>query len=312
MRNRGVGEVGRGVLLVACLVWMTLGGVSCRSRERHFDGERALKHVEALCDFGPRPVGSEANAKTADYITAALERDGWRVEQQRFAYRGESLCNVIGRRGQGPVVLLGTHYDTRPLADRDPVDRSQPILGANDGGSGVGLLLELARVLDERAMEDMEIWLVFFDGEDRGDIDGWPWSVGADYLVGTLTRQTRDRPEYAIILDMIGDAEQDIYYEWSSSLWLQEMIWGVAADLGYGAYFVPRHRYHIVDDHTAFLQWGMAAALVIDFDYPYWHTSQDTPDKLSTQSLQRVGDVMETLLEEELSVTGSVEGLGSS
>jgi len=166
-------------------------------------------------------------------------------------------------------------------------------MGANDGGSGTGVLLELARVLDPSATSQAEIWLAFFDAEDRGNLNAWPWAVGSRRMANEL----EVRPEYVLIIDMIGDREQDIYYEWSSSLWLQEKLWHIAADLGYGQYFVPKHRHSILDDHTPFLERGIAAAVVIDFDYKYWHTTQDTLDKVSADSLQRVGDVLETLLE---------------
>jgi Zn-dependent M28 family amino/carboxypeptidase len=98
---------------------------------------------------------------------------------------------------------------------------------------------------------------------------------------------------------MIGDRDQRLYYEWSSTVAISERIWQVARDLGYGEYFVAESRHHILDDHTPFLQWGVPAALLIDFDYPYWHTTQDTPDKISADSLQRVGRVLETLLNDE-------------
>ncbi len=287
----------RRLTIIACLLMVSL--VACRSAGHHFDGRRAFKHVDALCKLGPRHVGSEGNERASVYIANVLERYGWEVEAQDFAYRGERLRNVIGKKGTGPIIILGTHYDTRPLADRDPVDRSQPVLGANDGGSGVGVLLELARVLDESATDQAEIWLVFFDGEDRGDIDGWSWCVGSWHLATSLSEHLENRPEYVLIIDMIGDKEQEIYYEWSSALWMEERIWRIADDLGYEEQFIPEYGYHIIDDHTPFLESGMTAALVIDFDYPYHHTRYDTLDKISADSLQRVGEVIQVLLEGE-------------
>jgi glutaminyl-peptide cyclotransferase len=289
----------RRLALALVVLALVPNGTGCRTAGNRFDGDRAYAHVERLCDLGPRPVGSEALRKAADYIRGALADNGWEVDTQEFANQGEVLCNVIGRKGSGPLIILGTHYDTRPLADRDPVDRSRPVMGANDGGSGVAVLLELARALDESAIGETEIWLAFFDGEDRGGIDGWPWCVGSRFMAETLAQDLDHRPEYVLIVDMVGDADQRIYYEWSSALWLQERLWRIAADLGYGEHFVAKHRYTIVDDHTPFLEWGMGAALVIDFDYPYWHTCHDTLDKISVDSLQRVGDVVETLLEGE-------------
>ena len=295
-------------VIVALVLALTGAGVvACDPSQRRFSGKRALAHVEAQCDFGPRPVGSEANRKTSDYIGRVLEREGWEVAYQEFAYRGLKGRNVIGKKGQGPIIILGTHFDTRPIADRDPSDRSVAVMGANDGGSGTGVLLELARVLGSSATDQAELWLAFFDAEDRGDLNAWSWSVGARHMANSLTV----RPEYVLIIDMVGDSDQAIYYEWTSSLWLLEKLWYIAADLGYEQYFVPKHRHTILDDHTPFLDRGMAAALVIDFDYKYWHTKHDTLDKISAVSLQRVGDVLETMLEGDPFSPSRAEGPGS-
>lgn len=283
-------RVGASILLVL----LALGLMACASSPRGFSGKRALSLVEAQVNLGPRPTGSEANRKTGDWIAQTLQRNDWRVETQEFAYNGVQVRNIIGKKGQGPVIILGAHYDTRPQADRDPTDRSQPVMGANDGGSGTAVLLELSRVLGEQATKQAEIWLVFFDAEDHGDLQGWPWSVGASRVADSLTI----RPEYVIVVDMVGDQDQKIYYEWTSSLWLQEKIWGIAARLGYGEHLIPNHRYSVLDDHTPFITWSLPAALMIDLDYPYWHTTRDTLDKISPESLQRVGLVLETMLEE--------------
>jgi Zn-dependent M28 family amino/carboxypeptidase len=282
------------VLLAACL--LAPGG--CQASPR-FSGQRAYRHVEHLCKIGPRPVGSEANQQAANYIATTVERYGWQTERQTFGHKGELLCNVVASKGQGPLIIIGAHYDTRPLADRDPTDRSRPVMGANDGGSGTAVLLELARVLDPAVTEQATIWLAFFDGEDRGEIDGWDWCVGSRHMAQQLQQQNQVRPAYVLIVDMVGDADQRIYYEWSSTLWLQEKLWGIAADLGYSDHFIATHRYTILDDHSPFLERGIPAAVMIDFDYPYWHTRYDTADKVSVDSLQRVGDVVEALLEGE-------------
>lgn len=285
-------------------LWLSLAVVTlvlagCAAGSRSFSGRRAMSHARQLVKLGPRPVGTEANRQAADYIEKEMLKLGWRVEQDCFAYRGEMLCNVIAKRGTGPIVLVGTHYDTRPVADRDPVDRSLPVPGANDGASGVAVLLELARVLDPAATEQMELWLVYFDGEDSGDLAGWEWAVGARHLAQKVSQEPRYRPEYVIIVDMVGDADQTLYYEWSSSLWLKEALWDLADTLDYGDVFVPRHRHHVIDDHTPFLQIGVPAVLIIDLDYPYWHTQYDTLDKLSARSLERVGHVLQVWLEGE-------------
>ena len=163
---------------------------------------------------------------------------------------------------------------------------SQPVPGANDGASGVAVLLELARVLPEDLPG--EVWLVFFDAEDNGRIPGWNWIMGSQAFVRTLD----SHPDAVVIVDMIGDADQNIYQEKNSDKVLTQEIWGVAEDLGYGSSFIPSVKYSMMDDHTPFLQAGIPAIDIIDFDYLYWHTVDDTIDKVSAQSLQAVGDVV--------------------
>ena len=259
-----------------------------------FSGEEAMQHVRAQMAFGPRPTGSEASRRTAEYIQTRLRAAGWEAEEQTFTYRGVPVRNLIGRAGQrgGPVFLLGAHYDTRLRADRDPEASAQPVPGANDGASGVAVLLELARVLDLSTVQG-EVWLVFFDAEDNGRLDGWDWVIGSRYFATNMAVT----PEYVIVVDMIGDAEQDIYYEGNSDPLLREHLWTLAAELGYSAYFIPEVQHTLLDDHVPFLERGIPAIDVIDFDYPYWHTVEDTVDKVSPESLERVGRVLETFLE---------------
>jgi len=260
-----------------------------------FDGDRAFQHVAAQVALGPRPTGSEASRQTAEYIARHVSALGWQVENQDFVYRGTPARNIIARAGQGPVVILGAHYDTRRQADRDPdpARRSEPVLGANDGASGVAVLLELARVL-RPARIPYEIWLVFFDAEDNGGLDGWEFIAGSTFLANNLAV----KPEMVIVVDMIGDADQQIYQERTSTRALVERIWQVAAELGYQGFFLPSVKYSIVDDHTPFLRLGIPAADLIDFDYPSWHTTQDTLDKVSPDSLERVGRVVQRFLEQ--------------
>ncbi len=274
-------------LLAACTL---LAGPDTHTEQ--FDGDRAYSHVLNQCAFGPRHVGSEGGRKTAAYIEAELDELGWTTQDQRLTYRGVQVRNVIASKGRGPLIILGAHYDTRSLASRDPVDPTQPVPGANDGASGVAVLLELARTLDVDRT-GLEVWLAFFDAEDQGGIDGWPTSVGASYMAQHLSAE----PEAVVIVDMIGDADQVIFWEGNSDQGLMRQLWSIAEDLGYGAHFVPEYGQAIIDDHVPFLQLGLVAVDIIDFDYPYWHTTQDTPDKVSPESLERVGRVLKTWLE---------------
>jgi len=263
------------------------------SQPLDFDADLAYLRILEQCGFGARPTGSMSNRLLGDYVRATVAAYGWSVEVQEFVYRKVAGRNIIARKGKGPVVILGAHYDTRPYADYDPPEtRNQHILGANDGGSGVAVLLELARVLDMDKVP-YEVRLAFFDAEDRGNLDGWPFSVGAEEYAKVLEVD----PKYVIVVDMVGDESQTIYWDRNSDPELNARIWDVAAELGYARYFIPELRWRMIDDHLPFAKRGWKAIDIIDFDYPHWHTTQDTADKVSAESLGRVGRVIEVFLE---------------
>jgi Zn-dependent M28 family amino/carboxypeptidase len=158
----------------------------------------------------------------------------------------------------------------------------------------VAVLLELARVLNREKLGH-QVWLVFFDAEDRGRLDGWPFSVGAREMAQGLVT----RPQSVVVVDMIGDADQNIYYEGYSDPELSAELWAIAADLGYGDTIIPQPKHTIIDDHLPFVEQGIPSVDMIDFDYPYWHTLEDTADKVSPTSLERVGRTIEVWLEGE-------------
>jgi len=286
--------------LAGILIWFALVGRSFLPAPpmtpivEHFDGGVAYQHVLDQVGFGPRPTGSQANRQTGDYIISQLEAAGWTVEVQDFTYMGVAARNIIGRAGDGPVAIIGAHYDTRRQADNDPdpARRTEPVMGANDGASGTAVLLELARVLDRKALRN-QIWLAFFDAEDNGRLDGWEFIAGSRYMAEHLSVT----PAFVIVADMIGDADQQIYKERNSTPALQDRVWAIAARLDYQDYFIPEQKWAMLDDHTPFLQLGIPALDLIDFDYPYWHTIADTADKVAPAALERVGRVLETLLE---------------
>ncbi|MDQ7029488.1 MAG: M28 family peptidase [Ardenticatenia bacterium] len=158
---------------------------SPRSRGQ-FDGARALEFARAQCAIGPRPTGSEALLRTRAWIEQQLVQAGWEVVRQETTYRGLPIRNVVGVWGEGRPVMVGAHYDTRPRADQDPISPESPIVGGNDGASGVAVLVELAYVLD--IPDGLQVQLAFFDAEDRGTIDGWPFAVGASQMVADFPR----------------------------------------------------------------------------------------------------------------------------
>jgi Zn-dependent M28 family amino/carboxypeptidase len=252
-----------------------------------------MNHVRELVKLGPRPPGSSAHRSAQNYIRRRLELLGVKVEEIGFEAdtpRGTvAMTNLIGKiPGESEeLVVLAGHYDTVRLAG---------FVGANDGGSSAALLLELGRVLTQRKNRQT-IWLVFFDGEEAFE----KWSE-RDGLYGSRYQVARWREEQVLpriravmVVDMIGDRDLTIRRESSSTPWLVDLIWQVAAEKGYGKQF-QMDTMDTTDDHTPFLLAGVPAADLIDFNYGpgnrYWHTPQDTPDKLAPRSFEIVGDVV--------------------
>jgi Zn-dependent M28 family amino/carboxypeptidase len=287
-----------GLVLVLLLLLGVLGLVWARSRTTSptlaFDGSRAYQDLLAQMAFGPRIPGSQAHAQTVVYICQQLENAGWQVRIQNVSAEGIAIQNIIAWRIPGnPQFILGAHYDSRMQADQDTgSNHLLPVPGADDGASGVSVLLELARTLPEQTSST---WLVFFDAEDDGGIHGLDWLLGSRAFVASLDFV----PRAVVILDMVGDKDLDIYEEANSTPHLVQEIWGQAAELGYGSVFIPRVKYSMEDDHTPFLQAGIPAVDIIDFDYPYWHTTHDTADKVSARSLAIVGRTLEAWLEKQ-------------
>lgn len=289
--------------LAGLALLLTAAGAAAASG---FDGARAFRDVERLVAFGPRAPGSPALGRARAYIAGELRQAGWRVREHAFSARtprgAVRMVNLIaewpGRRPE--VVAVGGHYDTKPFA-------SFRFVGANDGGSSTALLLELGRALAARHRGTPPLytrWLVFFDGEEAQE----QWTP-ADSLYGSraLVASLRASGELArlralIVADMIGDRDLGIRREPASTPWLTDLVWAAAHRLGHRRHFLDEQQ-PVEDDHTPFLNAGVAATLLIDFDYggrpgenAFWHTPEDTPDKLDPRSLGVVGDViLETL-----------------
>ena len=289
------------LLLIISTIILTF--TSCKPNETiknvptKFNGNRAYEDVEFQVSLGPRIPDSEGHAKEIDWIEKELLMSGWDTEVQSLTYGNQKIQNVIGKYGEGtPWIILGAHYDTRIQADQDlnPDNWSLPVPGANDGASGVAVLLELARILpayyeyeksNGKFLRAEQIWLVFFDAEDNGRILGRDWAMGSQAFVQEL----HEYPDSVVIVDMIGDADLNICPEGFSDREILAGLWSEAKNLGYEAHFMTDNDCYIRDDHTAFLKAGIPTALLIDFDYPYWHTVEDTIDKVSAKSLQVVG-----------------------
>lgn len=280
-----------GVLLLAAIGWYVYSFLSQpTSVEADFDGQRAYADVKTQVDFGSRVPGTDGHARVRKWIQTELESAGWQVEVQTSEALGHPVENIVARRtAAAPEIIIGAHYDTRMFADQDadPDQRRSYVPGANDGASGVAVLLGLARSLPP---DSGSVWLVFFDTEDNGNIEGWDWILGSREFV----KNNPVHPRAAIVVDMIGDADLNIYKERNSNPDLTDSIWATAKGLGYEDKFIPDFKHSMLDDHTPFLQAGIPAVDLIDFDYPYWHTVQDTPDKVSAESLQAVGETLRT------------------
>jgi Zn-dependent M28 family amino/carboxypeptidase len=272
----------------------------CRAEETPvFTGEAAWKHLNAQCDFGPRPPGSAAHAQTIRYIAGHLKEQGAAVSFQRFQLEDPysdgtlDLINIIGSYSPkaDKRVLLAAHFDTRPWADQEKVDslRALPILGANDGASGVAVLLELAEILGKRPPKDLGVDLVFFDGEDYGkDSDLEHFLLGSKYFAANLGGY---RPVCGILLDMVGAADARIEQEANSLAKEPELtaeLFRRAEALGLDV-FVARRGQPVYDDHIPLLLAGIPMVDLIEFPYTYWHTLEDTPDKCSQETLRQVG-----------------------
>jgi glutaminyl-peptide cyclotransferase len=281
--------------IIALIVFAIIFSVRSNAATiKEFDGKRAYEDIEYQVGLGPRTMGSIAHDKATSWIINNLTNQHWLVETQETVISGVTIKNIIAKRGEGNSwIIIGSHYDSRAIADRDPIlaNRTQPVMGANDGASTVAILLELARILPQKM--DKQIWLVFFDDEDNGAAYGSGWSVGSTYFVDQL----KGKPDSVVILDMLGDKDLNIYMEGNSNHELNNQIWDVAKELGY-AQFIAKYKNYLTDDHIPFLEAGIKAVDIIDIDYPYWHTTHDTLDKVSAESLQVVGNTMVQWLEQ--------------
>jgi glutaminyl-peptide cyclotransferase len=256
-----------------------------------FSGDRALAHVQAMVDFGPRPPGSEAIEKTRAYLIKQLEAAGWKVERQSFSDdtpRGKvQFVNLIATFGaqSAPSFLACSHYDTKTW------DNGR-FVGANDAGSSTGLLVEMARVLAERPEIARKVELVFFDGEEAyeafTDTDGL---YGSRYFAKQLVAQGRAKLfRGGVLFDMIGDKSLTITLPPDSPPELARDIFASADALNLRKHFTYFDR-DVTDDHTPLNEIGIPVIDLIDFDYPPWHTLDDTMDKLSAESLRVTGSV---------------------
>jgi hypothetical protein len=273
------------------------------------DATRAFMYLQAICSLGPRPSGSPGMTKQQQILAAHFKQLGGKVSRQEFEARHPvtrervKMTNLIveWHPERTERVLLCAHYDTRPLPDRDPnpqTRRTGEFIGANDGGSGVAVLMELARLMptiDSKYGVDF----VLFDGEELVYVDNRDkYFLGSEHFAGEYAKNPPPHKyKWGVLLDLVGDSDLQIYYEAYSYRWRDTRpllidIWTTAARLGVDA-FVPRVRHEVRDDHLALRNIAkIPTCNIIDFDYPYWHTASDVPQKCSGESLAKVGWVV--------------------
>jgi glutaminyl-peptide cyclotransferase len=260
-----------------------------------FNSARAMQYVKEIVAFGPRPIGSANHRKVEDYIHAHLKGD--QVEDDAFTIDTSEgkfpVRNIIAKYPgtRDGIIVIASHYDTNyPLRDTNYV-------GANDGASSSALLLEIANQLRGKKLDGYSVWLLWDDAEEAIKL---PWTdTNSVYGVRHLAQKWQDdgtikNIKAFILEDMIGDADLNIERDENSTPWLEDLIYQAATRLGYQSHFFARTN-QIEDDHKPFMQRGIPSADLIDLEYGYnnvfWHTTQDTVDKLSPKSLEIVGMV---------------------
>lgn len=271
-----------------------------------FDGKRAFEFLVAQTNFGPRVPNTEAHRNCLNFITRELGQLADTVYHQPFRHTGYDgkllyLTNIVAswNREAQRRILLCAHWDSRPWADQDPdpVNRSKAVPGANDGASGVAVLLEIARHLKTQS-PSVGVEIVLFDGEDygrAGDLDHFV--LGSKYFVQQMRKPFAY--EFGILLDMVGDSQLEILKERNSLRYapdIIDLVWSAARDVG-STSFVDVIGDEVYDDHVPLNEAGVKTIDIIDFAYPdqshrYWHTVEDTPDKCSPESLEEVGNVV--------------------
>ena len=292
------------ILVTLVLLWWFPVSRDSQAGALSFDGARAYEHVRHLVEIGARPPDSDGIRRAQAYITGQLKSYACPVEEHDF-HASTVLGNlamkniVVKLSGASPgIILYTTHYDTVRIPN---------FVGADDGGSGTGTMLELARLFCARK-NSLNVWIAFFDGEEaqgkwtdaasvQWNNDGSNNTYGSREMAAQMALSGELKRVKAMILaDMIGPRDAKITRDTNSTPWLTDFIWATAAQLGYQNTFVDRNYPVSGDDHFSFIRRGIAGCDLIDFSVPYWHTTQDTLDKIDAKSLAIVGQVLSATL----------------
>lgn len=297
----------RHVVLALVLGILVTAAPSCGGGEiPAFDGQRAYGYLETQMAFGPRVPGTDAHDRTLQWLTETLGETADAVTAMPFRGVVEGaemeMQNIVASfdPDNGRRVLLCAHWDSRSHADRDPDPGrwTDPVPGANDGASGVAVLLEIASII-ARTEPPVGVDIVLFDGEDQGAYgEEATWLLGSRAYAAAMPAGYR--PRYAVLLDMIGDADLSLTRD-QTSIEAAPVLWrriqDEAADIGIPFEPAPMR---VVDDHVPLIGRGIPAVDLIDFNYPYWHTTADTADKCSAESLAKIGTLVLRLIYDPL------------
>jgi hypothetical protein len=281
--------------IAVLLLAVVFAGSAGAAEPPNFNGEAALEHTRKVVAFGPRPPGSAASRQLQNYVHAQLKSLGAQIQSYSFqaetplgTKRMTNLIALFPGASRRAVVFSG-HYDTKYMPDIR-------FVGANDGGSSTGFLLEMARVVSKMP-RPKDVYLVWFDGEESfGEWTDDDSLYGSRHLADKWAAEGRlSKIDALINVDMVGDRHLNILQDQGSSGALRRLIWDTARSLGHGQHFTSAFT-SIGDDHVPFIKKGVNAVDVIDLDYAPWHTAGDTMDKLSANSFQIVGDVLVEVL----------------
>jgi glutaminyl-peptide cyclotransferase len=291
-----------GVVLIVTLVLCACGqSPSAPNKSASLSGEKAMEYVKAQVSFGPRPPGSPQLQKCREYIAQQLRGFGYQIEDDTFIaqtpYGSIPMHNLIARKGSGGkgAIAIATHYDTKRMEGNN-------FVGANDGGSSTGLAMELARVLAD-SKDALDYWFLFLDGEEAFiEWSTFDSTYGSRHLAHRWKEDgTALKVRSLILLDMIGDKDLGIFYETNSTPRLMDLVWNTATRIGLKS-MLSQMRGPVSDDHIPFLDAGIHCVDIIDLSYgpqnSYWHTPQDSLDKISAQSMGNVGKLILAMLPE--------------
>jgi hypothetical protein len=277
-----------------------------------FDGKRAIGYLKQICDLGPRISGTPGFAKQVELIQKHFEKFGAKVTRQEFTARQASrkdkkptdMVNLVvsWHPERKRRVILSTHYDTRPIADQEEDERKwrQPFISANDGGSGVALLMELAHHMKDLPTE-VGVDFVFFDGEEYVFVKNDDYFFGSKHFAKNYEKGKPDfRYVAALLFDMIGGKGAKFpaeIFSYRRARPLVEQFWGIAQELKSPVFQNKIGKYEVNDDHLALLDAGIPAVDIIDFDYTHWHRLSDTPEQCSGEVLEQVSRVVTVWLQ---------------